>query len=119
MAEIVGAHEGPLAPAGHKGPALAGLEVVVMGAEPVEELEHRAVTSSPVDTVVVLQPGRGGTAFGGTGRVQPLQRGLLVGSRAPAQVGDAEDLGSLVTTAARKGSAVSRSSRRAETATGP
>src|SRR5437588_6765344 len=53
MARITGWHEGPLAPAAlDQGPAVVGLEVVVVTAVAVESVEGGAVRLGPVLTVV-------------------------------------------------------------------
>src|SRR5207237_6433861 len=55
VAGVVRGHEVPLARAFHQGPALVGLEVVVVLAEAIEQLQQRDVAVGPVQAVVGLQ----------------------------------------------------------------
>ena len=59
MAGVVGRDEGAFAVTCDEGPAVVGFELVVVGAETVEEIEGGEVGSGPVDAVVVLQVGLG------------------------------------------------------------
>src|SRR2546426_12431618 len=93
MPRVVGGDEVALAPALDEGPALQGLEVVVVAAEMVQELEQGDVALGPVDAVVDLQVGEGGTALDVTPRRQPLEGGALMGGGRPAEMGHAEHLG--------------------------
>src|SRR5215216_3190744 len=74
MSDVFGRDDGPLAAAFDECPSFRGLEVVMVGAEPVEKLEDGRMGVSPVLAVVVLQVGEVATSLDGTGRVQPLER---------------------------------------------
>src|SRR5690348_6761222 len=76
MAGVVGWDHGPFAVAVDEGPAVVGLEPVVVGAGPVEPVEHRQMGGRPVLAVVVLQICGPRAAFGRTRRVEPFQRAL-------------------------------------------
>lgn len=78
MAWIARRDEGALPTPVHQGPVLIALEVVVVGTEPVEELEDSLVGSRPVLAMVVLQEGDAVAALDGTRRIEPLKRALLV-----------------------------------------
>src|SRR5947209_13630849 len=88
MSRVVGRHEGPFAPALDQGPALQGLEVVVVAAEMVQELEQGDVALGPVDAVVDLQVGEAGASLDVTPRRQPLEGRALVGGGRWAAGGD-------------------------------
>ncbi|MDP9440953.1 MAG: hypothetical protein M3P34_01970 [Actinomycetota bacterium] len=55
VARVALGHHQPLPGAFDEGPALVGLEVVVMLAERIEKAEQGDLAGGPVDTVVVLQ----------------------------------------------------------------
>src|SRR5581483_5518379 len=76
---VVGWDEGAFAGAGDEGPAVVGLEVVVVVTDPVGPVQHGEMGVGPVLPVVVLQERGAGAALDPTGRVQPFQRGLLLG----------------------------------------
>lgn len=63
MAAVVWRDEGPFPPAFDERPPLTRLQIVVMAAEPVEEIESRDLGLGVVLAMVVLQPGAGGAAF--------------------------------------------------------
>jgi hypothetical protein len=56
--EVIWWDEGPLPPPLDQPPAVEALEVVMMGAQPVEQVEHGEVAGSPVHPMIGLQPGR-------------------------------------------------------------
>ncbi|MGH8986283.1 MAG: hypothetical protein ACRDY6_20765 [Acidimicrobiia bacterium] len=119
MVGVVGWDEGPFPAPVDESPSVPGLQVVVVTTEAVEEVEDGALRLGPVVAVVELQERERVAALGGAGGVEPFEGAALVGRRTPPEVGDADDVLALVTTAARNGSPVSIRSRTAETATGP
>jgi hypothetical protein len=54
MARIVWRHKGSLSPTVDKSPAVEALEVVVVGTQPIEQVEHGEVTAGPFEAVVIL-----------------------------------------------------------------
>jgi hypothetical protein len=92
VAGVVGWDERAFAAPDGERPPLVGLEAVVVRAQPVHEVEQRDLGLGPRRSVVSFEAGGVRAAFGGAGRVDPLQRGLLRGGGFPAQVGDALDL---------------------------
>lgn len=86
MSRVVGWDEDAFAAAVDKRPVLSGLAVVMVGAEPIEQLEDRGLCSRPVFAVVRLKKRHAVTPFDGTGGIQPLEGALLVGVGTPAQV---------------------------------
>lgn len=77
MSRIVGWDEGALPPPVDQRPSLDRLQLVVMRAEAVEEIEHGEVAPRPVDLVVDLEKGNGGAALSSACRVQPFKGRLL------------------------------------------
>jgi hypothetical protein len=92
MAGILRWHEGSLAGPGYQGPADPGLEVVVVGTQEIKQVEHGEVGLRPVNPVVALEAGLGWAALHGAGRVEPLERGLLLGGRLAAEMGNAHQV---------------------------
>lgn len=86
MASVARWDEGALPPPLDQMPALMGLEIVVMSAQPVEEIEGRDSRLGEVLTMVVLQAGPGGAAFDRAARMQEVQGGALVGVGVPTMV---------------------------------
>jgi hypothetical protein len=74
----------------HEFPAFPGLQIVVVGTQQIQEVEHRVVGLGPVDAMISLEVALGRTALGRAGGVEPLKRTLLVGCCLPAEVGDAD-----------------------------
>jgi hypothetical protein len=68
-------------------PVLPGLQVVMMGAESVEEVEGGEVGIGPIGPVVGLEVGLSRAAFGRAGWVEPFEGGLLIGVRASSEMG--------------------------------
>ena len=83
MARVIGRDEGPLAPALRQGPAVDALEVVVVGAQPIEQVEDGEVAGGPGQAVVVLQPGGDRAALGRTAGKEPLQSARRAPIEAP------------------------------------
>ncbi|HEY2303226.1 MAG TPA: hypothetical protein VGH66_15105 [Acidimicrobiales bacterium] len=100
-------------------PVVAGLEVVVMHTQTIEQVKGREVRRGPVDPVVGLQMGLRRAALGGTAGIQPLEGGLLVGVRSSAEVSDAGDGMGPREDGTDKGISNVIRSRTTETATGP
>jgi hypothetical protein len=59
MAGVAGRDKVSLARSLHQGPSVVGLEPVVMGAEPVEQIENRELGLDPIEAVIRLKSGAG------------------------------------------------------------
>src|SRR5262249_19204851 len=90
MSTVIGRNEGAFSATFHEAPPVVGLQVVMVGAEPVEELEDRRVGLGPVFAVVGLQERQAVAAFGGTGGIEPLEGAVLMCVGAAAEVGDSD-----------------------------
>lgn len=64
MAWIVRRNERPLAPTIDECPSVEGLEVVMVRAQPIQEVEDGEVAGGPLHPVVDLQAGGGDAALG-------------------------------------------------------
>src|SRR3954453_17760237 len=92
MSRVIRWYEGSLAPAAHERPVVVGLEVVMVLAEPVQQIEQGELPSCPRVAMVGLESGRRDTAVRRARRVDPLEGRGLVGARPPPVVRDPEDL---------------------------
>jgi hypothetical protein len=70
---MIGWDESSFAGAVDEVPVVAGLEVVVVGAEPVEEVVDGELRLGPVFAMVVLEAGAGVAALGGAGGVEEVE----------------------------------------------
>jgi hypothetical protein len=57
VTRVVRGDQGPFATTVDQHPTIEGLEVVMVGAQPVEQIEHGQVAVGPVDPVIVQRSG--------------------------------------------------------------
>lgn len=91
MTRIVGWDKGAFPVPFNQLPVFLCLQVVVMGTQKVEKVEHREVGLGPVDAVIALKARTGGTSLYRTGRIEPFQSALLMDGRLPSEMGDTDD----------------------------
>jgi len=72
-------------------PVLPGLEVVVVRAQSVEQVEGSEAGGGPVGAVVGLQVSLGWAPLGRARRVEPFESRLLISVGAPPEMGDTSD----------------------------
>src|SRR5687767_460551 len=92
MTGVAGWDECAFSAAFDERPVLGRLQIVMVAAEPYEPLEDRRMCLRPIPAVVVLQEREAVAALRGAGRVQPLERGLLVGVGTTPQMSDADNV---------------------------
>ena len=78
VAGVCGWDEGSFAGAFYEFPAVVGFLLVVVPAEPVEEVVGGVVGLGPVGAVFVVESGSAVAAGGGAGGVEEVEGGLLV-----------------------------------------